>query len=642
MVTVSSAISDFGAAIGCDQNERLRTQPQETEGHYLTSVRESISALEKGDGSSNNKPPLSSSAATTTSSLTNAFTLLLACELASRGVGIDLPPQNQDGSKSDVEWIKILLESVRSSAGKVAIDETGGNNNEGGGYPAQMMAALNAASGMAASACASVLDYGDIGGITSSEGVLRQISLLPMEDKSTRESVLDAIERCLEVNDGRFYTLLKLANDVYTEGNVNDDAQSAEKRAQNKRTRMLHLRRYFSTIAYANYLYGASNFAVDQPPIWKRCLDAALDITRLGDDGNSVTNEFVGNRESGSANSTRTYKDYRNPQTILPLQNMIRIAQSNGKEKRVNELSLLLCVGYLSGVEERIDRMKKEVETISSSDAKMGGEKQPKLDQQSTNQLVTNYYLHRTSSLVEMEDFSTTATLLDSARESLDRCERPTTEQCDADNYETWLLYHNVRVRIGHLGEESTVWTEVGRRHREMLNRRQEGGVSIGGGGIGIGSKKASKGTTTKSSATTKEGMESQARSQVYSDAWNAWKSDDSAQLDSLSSVGLRDAVVALSSIPPPPSAASTSTKGWFTATDIVRDCYEALLHQVERLVEIAVTVQKHHRGRKERLEPRMMHSSFGNWCFPLSLPWCWITCIHSMLQMAKAMMGPC
>lgn len=528
----------------------------------------------KKDDASNNK-------ATTSR---RAFSLLLVSELASRGVGVDLLPAAENNDYYNAEWITLLLESVRGVAGKVAIDADGTSS---GGYPVPMMAALNAAAGMAASACASVLD-------SSVQGDAVSLMLLPMEDMVVREAVAETMKRCQDVNDGRFYTLLKLANDAYLESKNDDSSQSssAEKRTERIQQQLQKLKLKFNTIAYSNYLYGATNFATDQPPMWKRCLDAALENTEC----NSGHSSGV-----GGESSTTNYKSYQNSQTILPIQNLMRIAKTKGNEKRVKELSLSLSVGYLGGVEERLERIKKEsvgTETTSSANEKdKDKEGHPKLDKHSMEQLLTNYYLHRTSTLVELEDFSTCKTLLDLAKESMATCDCP--KDINSENYESYLLYHYIQVQIDYLTEESTIWIDVQRQHRAMLNRRPEGG-----GGIGIGSKKSlTKSTSSsKGAATTKEEMESQTRSQVYLDAWNTWTeldSPSSTNVDLLSPLALRDAVIALSSIPSPTTASSPTSDGWYTCTDIVQDCYVSLLHQVERLVEIAVAAQRHNRGKK-------------------------------------------
>ena len=559
----------------------------------LTSIREAIADLEK-------------SASPSAPSAAFCFCLLLVSELASRGAAcasIDLP---SDGSTcaTNVEWIASLLESIRDVAGKVPIDATVGISGSGL-FPPPMMAALNAASGMAASACATALlrDVSSVSSGDDGDDAMSMLNLLPMKNKTIKESVVDTMKRCLEVNDGRFYTLLKLAHDV----------SSAE--TQTLQQKVHQIQQDCTTIAYANYLYGATNFAMDQPPIWKRCLDASLlETKKLTDaDGASTTT---------SNNSTTNYKAYQTSRTILPLQNMIRIAQSKGNDKRVKELSLMLAVGYLGGVSERLlERMKNENNNTAiannNDDGKEKKKEKSKLDKLSMEQLLTTHYLHRASTFCEMEEYSTTKTLLDGAKEALASCDEPSKE-IDTDNNccdETWLLYHYVQVQIKHLTEESTIWMDVQRQHRAMLNRRPEsggGGISSGkggggGGGLSIGS--STKKSSTKSlgakeaapsasasTATTKEEMESETRTQVYLDAWTEWKTDSSGDLNALSPLAVRDAVMALS-----------NCEGYAAAMDVVQDCYKLLIHQVDRMVEMAVIAQKQlkrRKGKKDALTP--------------------------------------
>lgn len=558
----------------------------------LTSLREAVASLEASSPSSPSPP---------SSAADRAFRLLLVAELASRGAGVGGLPE--DGDEGCAGWTAALLESIGGVAGKVAIDDagSGGGGGGGGGYPPPMMAALNAAAGMAAAACRASLDGVAADG---ADGDAAVPSLLPLGDKAVRKAVEDTMKRCLEVDDGRFYALLKLAHDVYAESKDNDETASAEKRRERRKMLMYQLKHHFSTIAYSNYLYGAANFAKDQPPMWKRCLDAALENTKLSSAiaADSSAPNASSNTREGSG--TIDYKSYQNSQTILPLQNMIRIAKSKGNEKRARDLSLFLSVGYLGGVQERLGRMQKESSESSSSSPsadKNGKEEEgkgPKLDKLSTEQLLQSYFLHRTSTLVEMEDSNTCQTLLDSAQASLAMCDPPKEDDVGLENYESWLLHHYVEFQLGHLAEEANIWAEVQRRHRAMLNRRPEGGdqgagKGGGGGGIGISSKKSSSkslgATATAPTATTKEEMERRARSEAYLEKWNAWKMEASSDLGSLSPVAMRGAVVALSALSPPP-----------TTSDIVRDCHGALSRQADRLVEMAAAVaQQRGKGKK-------------------------------------------
>ena len=315
-------------------------------------------------------------------SISKPFVLLLVSELASRGAGVDLP-----NSYDDNGWIKTLLESISTVAGKVAIDDAGKKGE--GNYPPPMMGALSAASGMAASAVAA--------SIQSSSSDADVVTLMPLRDKSVQEACQSTMKRCIDVNEGRLYTLLKLASDCRKEA---QDVDSQESTSDNKKRQRRGIFNHnmamtFHTLSYSNFLYGASNFVTDQPPMWKRCLDSALEQSA----------------PAGSEGATN-YRAYQNPQCTLPLQNLIRIAKGKGNAKRVKELSLYLCTGYLGAVQERLERIKS---TTSSGTAESDDKKSKPLDQQMSEELVRAHFLNRTNIYVDFEYFSSFDSLFESA-----------------------------------------------------------------------------------------------------------------------------------------------------------------------------------------------------------------------------------
>ncbi|KAL7555265.1 hypothetical protein ACHAWF_018923, partial [Thalassiosira exigua] len=213
----------------------------------LTSLREAVAAVEGAgardvdvDGDGNRASSSAATAAGGAGTAAAAFGVVLASELASRGVGITLPPSP---GESDPTWFVTLMGSIVDVAGRVSIDDDAG----GGTYPPPMMAALGAAMGMAASACASSLGDGD-GGSYGDDGGGSPPLLLPT-DPSVRKATDDAIGRCREVGDGRLYLLLKLAREASDGGSV---------RA---------LKRQLNLMAYSNFLYGAWTFSPDQMPM---------------------------------------------------------------------------------------------------------------------------------------------------------------------------------------------------------------------------------------------------------------------------------------------------------------------------------------------------------------------------------------
>ena len=118
--------------------------------------------------------------------------------------------------------------------------------------------------------------------------------------------------------------------------------------------------------------------------------------------------------------------------------------------------------------------------------------------------------------------------------------------------------------------------------HRTLSNRRPDGQGSGEGGGMSM---------STMKSTTAKEGeeMENQIRNTVYLEKWN----DSSSSEDYLSSLSLRDSIIQLS------SSSISSSFATLISTDIVQDCYKLLLNQVERLVDIAIAVQRQYHDMK-------------------------------------------
>ena len=450
------------------------------------------------------------------------------------------------------------------------------------------MAALNAAQGMAMSACASIFCC-STKIYNNGDEYVDNFALLPIINNSggVAKAYQEALKRCQDVDDGRFYTLLKLVTTLLDPLSDNSDSSSSipkSKLRQLKLQQIRQLQHTLNTMAYSNYLHGAVNYAMDQPPMWKRCLDSALLLNNYNssDDESSAATTTTNNDNDNNNNNNNNngseinYKAYFNSQTIQPLNNMIRIAQANRNEKRVQELSLLLSVGYLGGVRERLGEMKQTKKEPASSGSSSGEGEEKILSALSVDELVQQFYVDRTPLPIELE-IMTVPSLLDYAKKALSKC-GPIIEGTSSSERESWLLYHYIQEQMDYLAEESKVWSEVHRQYRAMLNRKPESGIPS------IGTKK-SKLTTTVAKASSKEEMELQIRVKVYIEAYDEWKADHSLKLDdSLPSLALRDAIVSLSSFAP------TTPQ---SMTDIVQDCHRSLVHQMERLEAMTVIVQK-------------------------------------------------
>lgn len=442
---------------------------------------------------------------------------MLLCELTSRGVDVSHflvvpPPINNSSSDvatttdksrnsttnddSDIEPERIIsiLELIRVVAGKLPIDDNviaAGASS----FPAPMMAALNATSGMAASSCLDALAaslHNNASTASSSSLSPSQssssITLLPhINNSSVQEAIQNAMRRCEEVQDGRFYTLLQLlsfqplllsTSSTTSSAGGETTSTSSTTQQQQQQQAVLLLLQSFHQIAYANYLYGASNFAsslanVSQSMVlWKKCLDVALlsnsyheavgsdnqgalgagagaggngtsyngihsAITSLGEeDAQVVRITGVPLTSSSTTTSTSTvtsneeYRSYLTPSsyyTIPPLRHMIQIATSRNNLKRVAELNVHLSCAYLGYVYEQLLDMARRVNKSDSNLDSSGTkdistkkmEEKENWQQLSMHELINKYYLRRSKPLVELQDSIAIEELLENAQESL-------------------------------------------------------------------------------------------------------------------------------------------------------------------------------------------------------------------------------
>jgi superkiller protein 3 len=431
----------------------------------LTSLRESISSL---DASSS---PIS------------GLAILLTIELATRDVHFALSPS----TISDTDVIS-LLDAVNNTAGKSAIGKDA--------YPQQLMAALFAAGGMAAASAS-----------------------CPKSDSmsnAVRDACTKTMKRCKDVNDGRFYTLLKLLSTDISDASA-----------------------LMTDIAYASYLYGAGKYALDQMPMWKRCLDCAL---------------------GGEEN----HQSCTNPKTIIPLKNMMRIAHAKGNAKRVEELKVWLVCGYIGAVRERMmrdDSARKE-ETV--------------FEKMSLQQLVGDFFLRQTS-LAKIENASIES-LLELADESLAACAAPTDDTPD----ESKLLYFFLQIQLHHLAEEVKIHQEVQQLIRAKKNRWPDKDTkgSTKGGKLSATAKLAAKPESIEVTAADKAEMYNQTQRKVLLEAWNAWYESKQGEF---APSGLRAAINSCS-----------------VSCDLLRDCHETLTSQIQRLMKVVLALQQKRNGTKK------------------------------------------
>lgn len=377
---------------------------------------------------------------------------------------------------------------MNTTAGKPAITKDA--------YPAQLMAALYAAGGMAASALSS--------------------STKSNTSNSVREACSKTMKRCSDVNDGKFYTLLKF---------LSSDTSPDDKTL-------------ITDIAFANYLYGAEKYGMDQMPMWKRCLDCAI---------------------STSNGSGENHQSYMNVKAIVPLKNMIRIAQSKGNTKRVEELRVWLVCAYIGAIQSRLnnDDSDRKEETVFSK--------------MSMRQLADAFFLRKTS-LVKLERESLEC-LLELAGECLSAYPKP----MDATSDESKLLYFYLQTQIHHLSEESKIYEEVQELVRAKKNRLPENEAkSSKNGKLSTDAVKSSSVTVT---AADKIEMYKQTRRKVLLGVWSQWYD---AQEKEFVLPGLRDAINHCAASGP-----------------LLNDCLWAVKLQIEGLFETAIALQQ--RRNKEK-----------------------------------------
>lgn len=207
------------------------------------------------------------------SSADECYFALIKLELVQRGV-IVADHQN-------------LWEAVRSHAGKQLLDDTAA--------PKPLISGAAVMEGRVAELLASLLS-------SSAESDLNVIGTFPF--------VLEAMERCQQVDDQRLRVLLNIVTDSSPQSPI-------------------LLSRRLLYIAEGCY-YRAANFQTDAPPLWKRAWDAILLRQRL-----SRGNQDSQDVEKGSWESREA------------LENLYRIADSKNNKKRVAELSLCLVEAAL-------------------------------------------------------------------------------------------------------------------------------------------------------------------------------------------------------------------------------------------------------------------------------------------------------
>jgi len=223
--------------------------------------------------------------------------LLLISEISQRGVVIPLDATDDQ-----------ILAAIVNVAGKSLIDE----NN----VKSPLIAGAAAVSAMIAEKCADIaLQLND------------SFSIVILKE----EQWASAFQRCRDVSDGRFISLLDIAtkmNHLAKEGMNICHA--------NVMSLLLH------RVAFGNFLRACAFSNPEQPPVFKRALESCLKGQAL-----LAQHQIHEDDRDNRGNDDDDFSNYYTHDAIPPLLNLVRIALSKKNEKRANELYLRLVQSYI-------------------------------------------------------------------------------------------------------------------------------------------------------------------------------------------------------------------------------------------------------------------------------------------------------
>lgn len=253
--------------------------------------------------------------------ISKCYQLLLSAELCQRGVIISLDWIKQKVCSDDQSK---LMSSINNTAGKALLDESN--------VPKPLVAGAAVVSSMVAEKLADILF--SLAGTGKDDK-----SYMGLLSDTDSESVL---RRCEDVTDNRFKMLLNLGRQTFIDENF--DCGSSNLITCLDSIALLVLR-----ISLGNQFRAASFSNPDQPPMWKRCLDLCIklqvNLLRL-----QKETEFSMEAKKNvpvESKDEDIYEAYHISDAILPLKNLIRIAEAKNNTKRVSELSLRLTESYI-------------------------------------------------------------------------------------------------------------------------------------------------------------------------------------------------------------------------------------------------------------------------------------------------------
>ena len=305
--------------------------------------------------------------------------LLLLSELCQRGTLIPLKDvfigsdngdnaNDNDGGNGDGGCTKIL-DAIQNSAGKAMLDETK--------VPKPLVAGSAVISSMVAEKLADILlsiaasKAAETSTSTSSinNNFLETMGIIPENEKSQ-----DVLRRCQDVTDKRFEILLNLGRASFLKERCccsNGPSGNTSNSNSNSTQSKIKIEGYavvavlLLRMSLGNLFRAASFSNPDQPPMWKKSLDLCvklngllLSLRHLLNNSNAESNgQTVNNENMTCATTEDAYEAYHIRDTIHPLQNLIRIAESKNNLKRVSELSLRLTESYICSQENEIQNV---------------------------------------------------------------------------------------------------------------------------------------------------------------------------------------------------------------------------------------------------------------------------------------------
>ena len=209
-----------------------------------------------------------------------------------------------------------LLEAIQNAAGKAMLDESK--------VPKPLVAGSAVISSMVAE------NFADRVCESSPDAAMMGF----LSDEESR----DVLRHCEDVSDGRFQILLNLGRTSYVEEYCTGillPPPSSSKQSPIQCFQVAGI--LLLQISMGNILRAASFSNPDQPPMWKRSLDMCIKLhvitMRLKKYLDCTQDEGREQHQNEDTNNHDMYEAYHTSGTILPLTNLIRIAETKTQKR---------------------------------------------------------------------------------------------------------------------------------------------------------------------------------------------------------------------------------------------------------------------------------------------------------------------